>query len=194
MSTTSDVKGRTFTHVVDGHELTATVSPASWMYAGYGLQLRVSLTDAGGGARGGEAYLHDKAVDGSQPTDEQVMGLFRRVALCKCSQPGCERLAFDPAVLSTNRDGQCEQCFMTKLRATFDAAAAKEAQKEAALDAKMKAKGFTHKVVAWVHPKAGGDDFKLIMHTVGKPTEAQIKKELRKSGSSVETDYNVVEL
>lgn len=194
MSAPSDVKGRTFTHVVDGRELTATVSPASWMYAGYGLQLRVTLPDAGGGALGGDAYLHDKSVDGSQPTEEQVMGLFRRVALCKCSQPGCERVAFDPAKMSTNRGGQCEECFMTKLRAQFDAAAAKEAKKEAALDAKMKAKGFTHKVVAWVHPKAGGDDYKLIIHSVGKLTDAAIKKELRKEGSNVETDYTIVEL
>lgn len=194
MSTTSDLRGRTFTHVVDGRELTATISPASWMYPGYGLQLRVTLPDAGGGALGGDAYLHNKEVEGSQPTEEQVMGLFRRAALCECSQPGCERVAFDPAVMHTNRGGQCEECFMTKLQAQFDAVAAREAKKEAALDAKMKAKGFTHKVVAWVHPKGGGDDYKLIIHSVGKLTDAAIKKELRKEGSNVETDYAIVEL
>lgn len=194
MSESTDLKGKMFTRVVDGHELTAEISPASWMYQGYGLQLRVKLADAGGGAHGGDAYLNDKSVDGSQPTEQQVMDLFSKVGLCKCSKRGCKRMAFDPATASTNRDGKCEACFMEKLNADLQKSQEKQRKKDAERDAKMKAEGYTHKVVAWVHPKGGGDDFQLIMHTMGKPTDASIKARLRKAGSVIDTDYKVTEL
>lgn len=193
MSESTDLKGKTFTRVVDGHELKANISPASWMYPGYGLQLRVSLADAGGGASGGVAYLNDKAVDGSSPTEEQVMNLFGKVGLCKCSKRGCAHMAFDPATVKSNREGECEPCFMDKLNAVFVMEHEKESKKEAALDAKMKAKGYTHKVVAWVHPLRG-DDYQLIMHTMGKPTDAYIKTELKKARSRIDTDYKIIEL
>lgn len=134
-----------------------------------------------------------RVVDGSSPTEEQVMDLFGKVGLCKCSKRGCTHMAFDPATLKTNREGKCEPCFMDKLNADFAKEQEKESKMEAALDAKMKAKGYTHKVVAWVHPPRG-DDYQLIMHTMGKPSDADIKKELKKARSRIDTDYIISEL
>ncbi len=53
---------------------------------------------------------------------------------------------------------------------------------------------YTHKVVAWIHPAAGGDDYQVDIYFGGKPTDEQIKASLKKSRSRVLDDYTLYDL
>lgn len=59
-------------------------------------------------------------------------------------------------------------------------------------DAKHKAKGFTHRVMAWVHP-ASGDDYQMIIWMVN-PSDADIVAQLKKKKSTVTNDYKLIVL
>lgn len=64
-------------------------------------------------------------------------------------------------------------------------------REEASEDKKMKAKGFRYKLVAWVHPETGGDDYPIAAYCVVKPTVKEIKKLLTKKGSCHDSDYTI---
>jgi len=81
---------------------------------------------------------------------------------------------------------------MAKLNAEYDQVTAKERDLIARRDKRMAAKGYTHRVTAWVH--AGGDDRQIDFYVKGTPSDAFIKKALRKEGSRVLDDYSVVTL
>jgi len=83
-----------------------------------------------------------------------------------------------------------------KVAGRVDKLQTKEAQKEAKYDAKQKAKGYVWKVVAWIHPEAGGDDYKMAWYCGGKtaPTDETIKGWIKKKRSRVETDFKVTAL
>lgn len=169
-----------------GAKLALTVSPASWMYKDYPLQVKISL------AGGGSASLADRTKRFETATEADLQGMLDSVRLtpcCKCGQP-----AFDPATVETNRGGQCEACFIDELDQTFAAEQKKEAKKVVRRDARQKKLGMTHRVTAWIHPKAGGDDYQVDIYAKGEPTKAEIQSLLRKQGSAVLTDYQIVNL
>ncbi|ABO59819.1 hypothetical protein Bcep1808_6932 (plasmid) [Burkholderia vietnamiensis G4] len=170
---------------IGGVELAATVDPCSWMYPGYGLQISVMMDG------GGKAHLNQKSLAFEQATESDVKTLLEGVRIVPCKQ--CSKPAFDPTSVSTNREGECESCFMAKLNAEFAASQEKERKKLAKLDAKYKRQGFTHRVDAWIHPSGGGDD-RQVSYYMTDPTDEQIKKELKKSGSCVLDDYKVIPL
>ena len=64
---------------------------------------------------------------------------------------------------------------------------------QAALDAKRKEEGYTHRVSAWIHPD-DGDDYQMEFWLKNTPTEAQIKALLKRNGSTVLDDYQIVAL
>lgn len=164
---------------------TAEVSPCCWMYPGYGLQLSVSIES------GGNVLVHDKSIPFSEATIEQARAMAEKVRVCKCSC--CDRPAFDPSTAQTNRNGQCKKCFMDNLNAEFAAEQKKIDDKLKRKDKSMKAKGFTHRVEAWVHPFHGGDDYQVSIW-MQNPTAQMIRGELKRQGSSVLTDYTVIVL
>lgn len=83
---------------------------------------------------------------------------------------------------------------LARLRqAALDACAASDAE-VAQRDVRMKREGWTHRVTAWSHPAAGGDDFMFDVYFVGKPTKKQIEKQFRDAGSCVFNDFQVVVL
>lgn len=170
---------------IDEAELSATVSPASWMYADYGLQIAIRLEN------GGVAYLRRESLRFADATEADIRALLDGVHLVACKI--CGKPAFDPATVSTNRDGQCEACFMAALKAEFSAAQEKENRRLAKLDAKRKLEGYTHRVDAWVHPAAGGDDYLLNVWMIN-PTDDDIRAYLRRKHSRVLDDYRVIPL
>ncbi|MCK9987743.1 MAG: hypothetical protein AzoDbin1_04215 [Azoarcus sp.] len=170
----------------NGAELTAEISPCCWMYPGYGLQVTVQMKD------GGNVIKHRKDVIWEQATESQVIEFTESIGVCSCSR--CGKPAFDPATCDTNRAGLCEHCFLSDLDAQHKKSKAKEEQKLKRRDAAKKRQGFTHRVTAWVHPEAGGDDYMVDLYCKGKPSAAQIKAELKKSGSRVLDDYQILEL
>lgn len=66
-----------------------------------------------------------------------------------------------------------------------------EQEKLAALDRKHRARGFTHRVDAWVHADGGDQQVSMWMCD---PTEATIRSELLREGVSDLQTYTVHEL
>jgi uncharacterized Zn finger protein (UPF0148 family) len=92
----------------------------------------------------------------------------------------------------SNRGTLCETCWTDDWKKKVDKA--QEADRKALdrQDKRMIAKGFTHRVTAWVH--AGGDDKQIDLYTTGEPSKEEIVKYLRKAGSRVVDDYKVFPL
>lgn len=172
------------TRVIGAATLTATVSPCSWMYPGYGLQIQIQLAP-----NGGTAYLISKGKSFTEATEADIDAMLESVKLVQCSR--CGSLAFDPETVSTNRAGKCETCFIGDLDKELDAARKKDAEKLKRTNARMKAKGMTHRVDAWVHPAGGGDDYLVSLYVNGAPTKSLIQKELKKLKSSILDDYTI---
>lgn len=171
------------TREIDGVVLTLEISPCSWMYPNYGLQVQVTMEN-----NGGNVYLLDKAVKFENATEADLNRLFDRVKLVKCKI--CGKPAFDPTAAETNRDGKCETCFVGQLRKQFEKDQKKEDQRMAKLDAKYLKKGYTHRVDAWIHP-AAGEDSMVTFYTQGEPSKDLIAAQLRKARSTVLDDYTV---
>lgn len=102
----------------------------------------------------------------------------------RCAGPAVNRSKFP----SQYRNELCEPCWQEDFRKECAQMEEAEQQREAAEDAALKAKGYTHKIVAWVHPPSG-DDYQLVMHSVGALTDAEIMEQLRKKRSTVLNDY-----
>lgn len=170
---------------VNGANLSLQVSPCSWMYPNYGLQVEIVIEG------GGKAYLIDKTVMFASASEADLNRLFDKVEIVPCKH--CGKPAFDPSSIDTNRQGSCEACFLKELQKEFDKETAKAQKKLAALDAKRRAEGFTHRVEAWIHPEQG-EDRQLSIWFKGNPTPESIKKELVKAHSVVFDDYSIVKL
>lgn len=181
-----DLKTARLVRQIEGSELSLEVWPCSWMYPGSGLHVRIDMKD------GGSATIRAEDTSFETATMDDLNRLFDQVKLVKCKC--CGKPAFDPATCSTNREGKCEACFMAALNAKFEADRKKEAEKLAKLDAKYKAQGYTHRVNAWVHPKAGGDDYQVQLWTIGSPKPEEIKAILKRRKSQIDNDYTVVEI
>lgn len=166
--------------------LKAEVSPCVFMYQGYPLQLTIELDS------GGHVSISDNAtgITAANATESDVVNLIDKVKLCECKR--CKAPAFDPTSVETNRDGLCEKCFMSDLRADLDKAMKKDQAKLARLIAKYKKQGFTHHVVAWVHP-AQGDDYQIdiFMKSPNGVDPEEVKEYLKMKRSTVLDDFKV---
>lgn len=162
----------------------AKVSPCSWMYPAYGLQLQVTLEN------GSNAFVRDRSIMFADAVFDDAYKLVADVRVCACTK--CGKPALDPATCETNRDAVCEACFLAQLRAELDADQKAEAEKVQKLDAEYKAQGFTHRVDAWIHPRRG-DDLQISFWMV-EPTAKRIVTELRKAGCTMQNDYQVFDL
>ena len=172
------------TRAIGAATLTATVSPCRWMYPGHGLQIQIQLAP-----NGGTAFLHSKGKAFADATEADIDAMLESVKLVQCSR--CGNHAFDPETVRTNRAGKCETCFMGDLDKELDAARKKDAEKLKRADARMKTKGMTHRVDAWVHTAGGGDDYLVSLYVNGDPSKSLIQKELKKLKSSVLDDYTI---
>jgi hypothetical protein len=66
----------------------------------------------------------------------------------------------------------------------------KEKEQQVKEKAKMKRKGFTHLVTAWIHPSSG-DDYQVDIYYKSEPSTQSIQKTLKAKRSQVLTDYQV---
>lgn len=166
-------------------KMVAVISPCSFMYPRYGLQISVTLND------GQESILGNHQPMESV-TEADVQALFETVKTHKCVQ--CEALAFDRNTISTNLEGMCWTCINELCKREFEAGAADdvaELERElAAIKSEGKAKGFTHLVTAVIHPESGVDDYVKYFFTKTDNAQ-QIEAVIRKTGSAVLTDYRV---
>lgn len=167
--------------------LTGTIAPCAWMYDGHPFQISVHLSN-----NGGSVQLKDEKLTFEQATVSDMERMLNAIHLQTCTCEGCNNAAFDPLFAKTNRDGQCEACFMKKLNAEFDSAQDQEKQELAKLDAEHKAKGCTHRVDAWIHNDHGDDRF--VSWWLKNPTTNEVRAQIRKQGSSVLDDYSIISL
>lgn len=178
--------------LVDGISMVARISPCSWMYETYGVQVHVS--EAGHGSNGASIFEVLK-VPFAKATVGEVDAFVAGIQVCwsACSTPGCTGRRLVGSRKKSDGGEVCEPCFLRQLHKEFEAAAAKEKAREAREDVKKAGEGFTHKVEAWIHPKAGGDDRQVVVYWRGKPTDDDVKKLLRRQ-SRVDSDFRVVAL
>ena len=167
--------------------LSASISPCSWMYPNYGLQIQIRIESTGE-----TALLLNKSLPFTEETEDDVRTKLASVRIVRC--PRCESPAFDPATVVTNRTGLCGACVFKDCSATNDAARQEEEAKQAQTDAAMKLKGMTHRVDAWVHPSGGDSDYQIRFYTSEKPGDATIRSELQRRNSSVLDEYVVLPL
>ena len=170
------------TWTVDGNELTAAVSPCSWMYPNYGLQVHVKLLSTGQ-----MHYVLRNDLPYEKATEADCEDICAKItfATCACGKPYIR--GEEPNDRSKQRT-VCEACRVAPILADIAKIEAKEKKREERADARQKAKGMKYKTVMWVH--AGGDDYALVMYTSYKPTDEEIKKALKRRGSRVDNDYS----
>jgi len=189
---TSTAKRKTYVRDMgDGIRLEAEVSPCVFMYAGYPLQIQVTLHRHAGECLG-DALAVDRTKTASTYKRTDVERLLRAVRIAPC--PRCSSPAFDPATVETNRTGLCEVCFMGDLKSKYAANEEAEQRKIAARDRRMKRKGMVVRISGWVHPQGGGDDYQVDWYLNAAPTPDQVRKLLSEQGSSVLDDYQIIEL
>lgn len=177
-----------FTHQwqTGGVTLRAEVSPCCWMYSGYCLQLSIDLEN------GGRAIIQNKSIKYEEATEQDALALCQKIRVipCKC----CGKPAFDSSSIDTNREDKCEACWMEEWEAGWAKLQKEEATKLLRRDKRHLKLGYTHRITAWIHPAAGGDDYQIDAYSQGEPSKASIKAMLRKRGSRVLDDYQVFSL
>lgn len=183
---------KTKTRSIGNVKLTAEVSPCVWMYK-TAFQIKVEMGNKKNPRSGGDIIIVDRALNNDTYTEADIVRLLDTVKIQECKNVDCSNPAFHPDHES-NRKGECEHCFMTKLNAEFEAEQKKEDAKIARRDKQMKRKGMVARVEAWIHPEEGGDDYMVDIYYSSRPSDAEIKAQLRQKGSAVLNDYRVVAL
>lgn len=85
--------------------------------------------------------------------------------------------------------GMTRDEILAAMKIEIEKTAAKQKIKQEKEKQELKAKGYTHLVLAYVHPRNGGDDYQTGAYYIGEPTEKDIAKLLVRS--EVKTDYRV---
>jgi len=165
-------------------KLSASVSPCVWLYDS---PFQISVNLVGGGL----TIVIDQELEFSKASEADVSRLLDSVRIVKCRTRGCHNPAFDSGTSLKHRDGKCEQCGLKAFDKELQKAQLAERRKLAQLDRKHRARGFTHRVDAWVH--ADGGDQQLSMWMCD-PTGATIRSELAREGVSDLQTYTVHEL
>lgn len=137
---------------------------------------------------GGDTIVVDKELQFANANKEDVARLLKTVQIRKCKNRGCANPAFDPITTHKHRDGKCEACFMAVLSAKFAKDQAREDSKLAKLDARNKARGFTHRVDTWIH--AEGDD-ELMSIWMVNAVDSTVRAELKRRVIDVLNEYSI---
>lgn len=181
-------------HTVNGVAVTVEVSPCSWMYPTYGLQLHFRLPSDK--ARPVAGRFVNLKKPWAEVTRADYDGLVQDT-LAKLAAGGmqpcatCGTVTWNPVVFGPPKQTpRCDVCFTRELDKEFAQEEARAAARVRRKDRTMARQGFTHRVDAWVHP-ATGDDRAVSWYAKGRPTKQQIGSHLAALGSEVLDDYTV---
>lgn len=167
----------TFQTTHDNVTVHVSISPCSWMYPNYGLQIQLSL--APNACNAASRFANDKTLNAYNTKGQALVEMAQACAARWLAEHGTQPLR------------QAEADWAEAL-AGFEIENArseeKRKKKEAASIAKRKAEGYTHRFIAVIHPKSG-DDYMIEAFVQGAPTDVQITKLLAKS--VVKNDYRV---
>ena len=159
----------------NGTKVFCEISPCSWMYANYGLQVQLSLKENANNTE--SKFINDKNIicfDVPLPLKEA-----NNLATGWLGANGIK-----PLQNSIDAWNKAKEEF-DKERIIDEA---KEVKRAAKMSAKRKAEGFTHLFTGWIHP-ACGDDYRVEAFIKGVPTNTDIANLLKKS--TVKDDYKI---
>ena len=146
-----------------------SISPCSAMTPGYGLQVHLSLKEHG--ANSESVFLLRKGLALTDKNADMLVSEY----LAANGTSELQRLAEEYSA-------SLEE--FSKLRESA-------AQLAVERHIKMRAKGYTHHTVAWIHPEQGSDQ-QVEFYSVGPPTAKDMKRVLR--DSIEKTDFRTIEL
>lgn len=163
---------------IDGDaKLVATISPCSFMYPRYGLQISVTLND-------GQLSILGNHKPMETVTEADVQALFDVVKTHPCVE--CQAPAFDRATIPTNTEKLCWQCITALVNRENEAERLVLERELAALKADAKAQGYTHLVTAVAHRER---DDEVIYFFIKGDSPQLIESHLRKEGLQLTTGY-----
>jgi hypothetical protein len=175
----------------EGLMLEAEVSPCVFMYRGHPLQISVTMRSSSGKPLG-QVHPANSTKTAATYTHADARRLLAAIEVKPC--PRCSTPAFDPTTVETNRGGLCEACFVADLQAELEKELEAVRRQIAARDLRMKNKGFTARVTAWVHPEEGGDDYQMDWYFKQRPLPEQIQLLLLEVGSEILDDFEIIKL
>lgn len=165
----------------DGTAVHLQVSPCCWMHQGYGLQFQLALKPREVNAA--SILVHDRSLDSYGITTEARLEMAEARARRWLAENGVQPLRDAAAKWAViEADFEREDA---KRRAAAD-------KRRKALWAKRKAEGYTHHILAAIHPKHGGDDYLVECFCKVEPTPAILAQVTAKS--AVKDDYKVTAL
>ena len=164
----------------NGEQVFFSVSPCSWMYPRYGLQVGISLTQDGVNAE--TEFVLDKGFDAIDKPMQHLNEAARTMVEKWLAENGTAPLHDLRAKWQAAKAQFAVEIEKDEKRT----AAARERE-----DKRYKAKGYTHRIDAVIHP-AHGDDHLSVSYVAGIPTEEDIARIL--FSSVVKSDYVVTEL
>lgn len=185
-----DLRNEVAVYNVGDHTLHASISLCVFMHDNYPLQIGVKLML--GEKYMGEIFHTNRSKNGKTATMDDLKKALADTRLQACINPKCDNMAFH-IMHDSNRKGECEACFMGKLRAELYAEQAKEQLKMQKREAKLYANGFRWRVTATIHPLIG-DDVLVDWYEKSKPTKAGVARFLKSKGSQVLDDYVITAL
>lgn len=179
----------TKTYTIDGHEIEVEIAPCSWIYnSPFQLRATLKATHQWGSVFStelGKRLSFEEATEAD--IDRMVTELVYIAEPCACGNP---RMLVKGD--TSNRGEKCEACFLKALNDQYEKDVEKQRKKTAKQDLNMAIEGYTHKMIAWIHPKRGGDDYMVDVYFRGTPTEADIQRHLKSSHEK--NDYRIEEL
>lgn len=163
----------------DSVDVTVVISPCSWMYPNYGLQIQLSL---GIQPNAGSEFVCEKDVTCVGVPIDRLTEMAEAQALRWLKANGTAPLvakaqAWVDALAQFRKDDAVFQD--------------REKKRLAAERTRMQKKGYTHCLEGFIHPSSGDDRF-FRCYSVGEPTQADIAKVLK--ASQVKTDFRVYSL
>lgn len=174
-----------------GVRLEAEVSPCVFLHGANPLQVHVTLKGEAGTPLG-NALAVDRTLPAETATEHDVSRLLWAVRTIPCRH--CSRPTFDPETIEAYWDGLCERCFLAAVDAELAEVEQSEDEQLAHRDRRMKAEGMSVRVTARIHPPAGGDDYLADWYFPFRPPSAFIRSLLRRQGSAVLDDFEVITL
>ena len=155
----------------NGTKVFCEISPCSWMHAGYGLQVKISLKENANNA-------------------ESEFILDKNIICVGVPLPLKEANSMVTGWLEVNGIKPLQNSIdaWNKASEEFEKERIIDAAKEAKRAAKRKVEGFTHRFSAWIHPTSG-DDYSVEAFIKGVPTNTDIANLLKKS--TVKDDYKI---
>jgi hypothetical protein len=173
-----------------GDCLSLSVDPCSWLYPGHGTQVCVTL--AGSGRTHFKLRRDGQCVSWSDLTRQDLEAALESVRMTACTR--CGGRTFEVGFQGPECKGLCDRCSLADMRAVLGRLDDAQQRAQIRMDAKAWAQGSRWRVLGWVHPKRGGDDYPVLHYFSRQPSKQEVHALFAREGSAITQDYAVHEL